>query len=172
MRPALTGEMPAVHESVAWTWRVAPSLMDHVHGGVSAAYPPWGTTPPVADTAADFAVQFVDAVLKIEPPRHTHVCVTAGLSDRLLALSVALALGPDDTTAGITVGQPPPPGMRPSPVYEGCYPLQLTHVQAAQPDTGLPGSGVVWSDVASAHCPQRISLNPAVPPVQPKDLNQ
>ncbi|MFD7780481.1 hypothetical protein [Streptomyces sp. NPDC059753] len=123
MRPALTGEMPAVHESVAWTWRVAPSLMDHVHGGVSAAYPPWGTTPPVADTAADFAVQFVDDVLKIEPPRHTHVCVTAGLSDRLLVLSVALALGPDDTTAGITVGRPPPPGMRPSPVYEGCYRL-------------------------------------------------
>lgn len=38
MRPALTSEMPAVHESVAWTWRVAPSLIDHVHGGVSAAY--------------------------------------------------------------------------------------------------------------------------------------
>src|SRR5690349_3278107 len=48
----------------------------------------------------------------------------------------------------------------------------LAHVQAAQPDTGLPGFRVVRSDVAAAHRPQRISPNPAVPPVRPKDLNQ
>jgi len=37
---------------------------------------------------------------------------------------------------------------------------------------GCPGSRVVRSDVAAAHRPQRISPNPAVPPVRPKDLNQ
>ncbi|MFE5029896.1 hypothetical protein ACFRAO_43090 [Streptomyces sp. NPDC056656] len=123
MQPALTGDMPAVHESIAWTWPVTPSLDELVQDGVSAAYAAWGTTLPVADTAADLAVQFVHDVLKLEPPRHTFVCVTAGLSGRLLVLSVALATGLEDTRAGITLSAPPPPGAHPRPVYQGRHRL-------------------------------------------------
>ncbi|WP_331718289.1 hypothetical protein [Streptomyces sp. NBC_00134] len=123
MPPALTGDMPAVHESVAWAWPVTPSLADHVRDNVSAAYTAWGTTLAVADTTGDLAIQLAQDVLKAEPD-HQFVCVTAGLSGRLLVLSVAPALSADDNSAGLTLRAAPPPGARPAPVYAGRHRLE------------------------------------------------